>query len=885
MQWNLWWIINICLHSKGINSPHLGRCGFLTAPMQGVNIILKSTIKKMLVAVIILGTLWIPTTQAQETEPSDRDSQAYTQTLRWKGGDVLPGQLLESKPGTVRWSSPYFTDDLVVDIDVLDSVVFPERSVPATEAFRVGTVSGDVWMADIVDSDDQTFLFSSKRHGQFRVSREAIYILERQMHPNLIFDGSRLTDWELPERDVNDRLQQFRKNTQSSWYADREGHPRTDKIKAKIFHPLDLPQRFEIDLELASTVRPPGFVFALGKNIYDTLRLETWVNELVVVQGTLFESVSTIQPDQRSFRLRLVYDGDAEVLEVFDFAGDLLLKLDGVKQTVEEPGLYVYNRGQNLTVRRLRVYRNPVGFAEQQVDFSKPRIHMMDGQVVYGKLFVEKEDIYVLDADGTRRNVDLQEIDRVVQPGTALVDMEHLVAITYPDGAILQGEIVGVNPDGVVLQTTFADEPVTCGIAGASLLRIEPNGSGTRREIKGRDKLFHPSGTLHGRVLLDGQDETLIRWKPIGALEAVRLASTWATRIERNSRRASKTWPYSTAQSRHVLHLRNGENIPCQISAYDGSTVSFQSPFISGERVDSAYVKALEFSGRTHTKDDDKRQRNATRTGRGEGPFFALEGGEFKFNDPNIQKIEIITRHEEVGPGAKNEPKVRKVTIHRGNGEGAEIIIDGENIEELEPGDMLMLKNLPGVGEWIVEPSQQEPKSDGLSVKLTRALTVPRFNRDNPPSHILVAENGDMKRGKLIGLDGEAIQFDSKLRQFSMPVDRVVRVVEVSVDGGQRSAISSQKNNHRSESGSQESLAIRSEVGIKLTDGSILIFEPLEVKDGELLGKSSIYGAVAVPVDSIEHFYFGNTSESFKTAFEAWVVRPAKEPTFSDNPQ
>ena len=759
MQWNLWWIINICLHSKGINSLHLGRCGFLTAPMPGVNIILKSTIKKMLVAVIVLGTLWIPTTQAQETEPVGQDSQTYMQTLRWKSGDVLPGTLLESTPGTIRWASPYFLDDLVVDIDVLDSVIFPEQSIPATEAFRVGTVSGDVWMADIVDSDDNTFLFSSERHGRFRVNREAIYSLERHAHPNLIFDGSRMTDWELqlPKGNVKKSLLLSGRG-RSDWYADREGHLRTDKIKAKIFYPLDLPQHFEIDLEFASSVRPPGFVFALGKNLYEALRLETWVNELVVVQGTQFEPVLTIQPELRSFRLRLIYDGDAAVLQVFDFAGNLLLKLDGVKLTAEEPGLYIYNRGQNLTVRRLRVYRNPTNSIKQGVDSSKPRVRMMDGQVVYGKLFVEKEDSYVLEADGTRRNIDLRQIDRVVQPGTALVEAEYPVTMTYPDGAVLQGEIAQVNPDGVVLQTAFSDEPVTCGIAGASRLRIEPSDSGTRRQIIGKDKLFYSSGVLHGRVLLDGQDGTLIRWKPLGALEEVRLASTWATRIERNNRRASKTWPYNAAQSRHVLHLRNGENIPCQISDYDGATVGFQSPFIDTQHIDSAHVKALEFSGRTHVKGSDKgqnRRRNTTRAGREEGPAFNFKDGKLGFENPNVQKIEIITRHEEIGPGAKNAPKVRKVTVHRGNGEGAEIIIDGENVEELEPGDMLMLKNLAGVGDWIeLEPSQEEPKSDGLNVKLKRALTVPRFSRDNPPSHILVAENGDMKRGKLLNFNG-----------------------------------------------------------------------------------------------------------------------------------
>ena len=587
-------------------------------------------LRRLLIVVAALMVLWTPMVRAQETETL----QAYTQTLRWKNGDVLPGRLLESTSGVIRWESPYFSDDLVVDIGVLDSVVFPKQSVPATEAFRVGTVSGDILIADIVDSDDDTFLFSSERHGGFRVDRAAIYSLERRVHPNLIFDGSQLTNWELPKRNAREPVLLFGGDARSDWYADRGGHPRTDKVKAKIFHALDWPQRFEIDLELASATRPPGFVFALGKNLYEALRLETWVNELVVVQGTLFEPVLTIQPDLRNFRLRLAYDGGTDVLEVFDFAGNLLLKLNEVGETVEESGVYIFNRGQNLTVRRLRVYQQPIGAAKQQVDASKPRIRMMNGQIVYGKLFVEKENTYVLDESGMRHDIDVAQIDRVVQPGAALTEMEHPVALAYPDGTVLRGKIAQVNPEGVLLQTAFADELVACAFAGASLLRVELRSSAHHAEIEDEDRLFHSSGNLRGRVLFEAVDGSFIRWQPVGVSEAVRLADTRTVRIERNNRHASKMWPFDTSQFRHVLHLRNGESIPCQILSYSETTVGFQSPFINAHLIDSAHVKALEFSGRTHANYMD----SPRTTGNRPSPIVFGPGGE---NVVNI-KIEVV---------------------------------------------------------------------------------------------------------------------------------------------------------------------------------------------------------------------------------------------------
>ena len=851
---------------------------------------MRRNLKRLLVVAAALTVLWTPIIQAQQT----RTFQADTQTLRWKNGDVLPGKLLESASGVIRWASPYFLDDLVVDIGVLDSVIFPRQSAPAMEAFRVGTVSGDIWIADIVDSDEDTFLFSSERHGRFQVNREAIYTLERRVHPNLIFDGSQLTNWELPQN-VNKPMLLFGRDTLSEWYADRGGHPRTDKVKAKIFHALDWPQRFEIDLELASTARPPGFVFALGKNLYEALRLETWVNELVVVQGTLFEPVLTIQPDRRNFRLRLAYDGDTGVLEVFDFAGNLLLKLDEVGQTVKESGPYIYNRGQNLTVRRLRVYRQPVGSTKQQVDSSKPRVRMMNGQVVYGKLFVEKESTYVLDAGENRHDIDIQQIDRVIQPGAAFVEMEQPVALTYPDGAVLRGKIAQVNPNGVLLRTAFANEPIECVFAGASLLRVELSGPKNHgKPIEDEDRLFHPSGNLRGRVLFDMEDGSFIRWKPVGASKAVRLARTpnstpiqdskarvggsiRRAHIERNNRRASKMWPFDTSLFRHVLHLKSGESIPCQILSYNEMTVGFQSPFISAHLIDSADVKALEFSGRTHANYIDRTDKTQS-----EHPFLVFKNGAIDLRGANIEEIIV----EERRWGVDGVPDLAKVFK-----EGGEIELKDGNVIFMADGKKIEFR--PGQNLDEILFNHVESKDHKLDEKLERALTVPRFNRDTPPNHILVAENGDMKRGKLLGFNGETIQFDSKLRQFSVPIDRVARVVDVSVNSDQQSAISSQQSTVSEEifdrpkasfTESQKPKATQSEVSIRLTDGSILIFEPLEVVDGELLGRSPIYGALTVPIDSIQHLYFGDTTESFESAFEAWVVRPAKEPVFGDEP-
>ena len=809
-------------------------------------------LKKILTAVAVLTALWFPTVQAEETE----------MLLRWKNSDVLPGQLLESKDGKIRWASPYFLDDLVLDVNVLDAVVFPKTPDLATETFRVRTVSGDVWIADLIGSDDNTFLFSSKRHDQFRVKRAAVFSLEHRNNFTPLFDGAQLTHWKSfrSKKDIDDPLLLVFHEPTFDWHRDSEGDLHTSQNKAELFHALKWHKHFEIDLALAFTEHPPSFVFALGKDLYQALRLEVWSDKLVAVQGTLFQPVLTIQPEQRNLRLRLTYNESAGVLRVYDFTGNLLLRLEGVKPTVKESGPYIQNRGKGLTVQALKIYRQPVSEATaQQVDFTKPHVYMMNGQIVQGKLFVQKESAYVLDTDGTQQDIDLQQVSRVVQPEippTALDVGTGLPRsyIEYPDEVVLHGKITQVNSDSVMLQTAFAEVPVTCSLAGAPQLRFDTN-SDTNRTIQKGDRLFHASGTLGGDVLFhENRGTSLIQWKSRGALKPVRLANNQTIHIRRFLQPTSKeSRHFDTTQFPHALHLQTGETFPCHITTYDGKTINFQSPFIRaqhvGVRLPNPYIKALEFSDRTSVPSSD----NMSTTNRWHSIQFTLTEGE---NVPQNRKIQII--------------KISK--------DGKQKVIKGDfnliRLENgmLENGTIVLIENNKGPRkapnpDWMeLSTEPHESETNKLDEELERALTVPRFNRDNPPNHILVANTDDMLRGKFLGLNGQMLQFDSKLRRFSVPIERVARVVDVRGDSV------------------RQSLTTQTEVRVTLTDGSMLIFEPIEVKDGKLIGRSPVYGEVSLPVSSIEYLYFGEKAKSFKKPFEKWIIRPAKEPASGDKP-
>ena len=726
------------------------------------------------IVVTVLAALWIVTAQAQE--PAMR--------LRWKNGDILPGKLMESDPGTVCWASEYFSDNLIADIKVIDSILFPKQPAPLTEAFQISTVSDDVWTADLIGADDNTYLFSSKRHGQVRVNRDAIYTLDRRKSPNLIFDGSQLTAWESSKADESKIPFLLDVDARSSWVPNAAGHLQTYHAKASIFCAFNLPKRFEIDLEFTST-EPPGFVLAIGESIRKALRLETWADEVVVIQGVRFMRVLTFGRHQRSIRLRLMFDDVDRTLNVFDVTGRLLVNVQDLEPITAKSGIFIRNRGRNLTIRRLSVYRQPTEGVRQQIDPSQPRVHMTNGQVAHGRLFVSEGTAYVLEAQGNRRNIDIARIDRIIQPKAELTSRGGPAELTYADGTVLRGRVEQLKTDRVILRTMFADEPMTCMLAGSSQLRLGQTAE-TRNRSKDDDHLFHALGRLRGNVLFDGKDASSILWQSVGTKAPVRLAPTGKYGIRQSSKRVSQESLFDTERFPNMLHLKNGEVIPCQALSYDEKMFGFQSPFIIEREIDSPFVKGIEFT-----------------------------------------------------PSERPDP-------------------NGESSTELD---------------WLhkTRDAKQKPSLGIDPVKLERALTVPRFNRDNPPSHLLVAHTGDFKRGKLLGFNGQTIQFDSKLRKLTIPINRVARIIDVS----------------RLEEQSNKPVMVNNAsnlVQITLADRSILIFEALRSQDGMLSGYSPIYGAVTVPVNSIHYLHFGGyEGKSLKSVFEEWVVRPSKEPEFGGN--
>ena len=889
--------------------------------------------RKRIPFIILIG-LWLVVFLCQVSSSGEVATRLY-----WKNGDSLSGQLSasDSEPPNsevhVHWSSPLFLDDLIIDIDALAKITFPESPASTSGAFRIGNVSGDVWTADLVAANNSTFLFSSQRFGRVRVNRDTVYSMNRRVNPNLIFDGSQLSAWgisldapiknlvykvftgdwtwgdpfpdllqlkpidqgiltagyldlglaEMEEHfamsfegqleieetgeyqfdlsaddaarlyidgkqisgfnlkeEADDKQVEFmgngrnldirltkgrhslrveyldyggearlslsimtpnrnkvslvKENKSSIWQNAPGGHPMTSRAQAKIFRPLQLLDRFAVELEFISTGQP-RFVFALGEDLEQVLRLETWGNELVVVQDTVFEPVLTIDEEQHDLRLRLVFDSQTNELQVYDITGQLLIEIDQVSIIAEGLGIYIHNRGSDLTLQRLSVYHQTSEVSQGPIDPTRSRIYLIDGQVIYGRLFMTDGQAYVIAENQQRQDIDLTQLDRIASTGVRLAINTANSYLVYNNGALIKGEIQEVQPDQVTLRTDFSNEPVVCELTGLESIQFPVNEIEYEPDNPVDDLLRLESSVLRGELTFD-TSSTPLNWLPAGATKSLALTNHVSAIIDRNRSVLKPGLPFNVLEFPSLLHLKNGEVIPCAVISYNEDELSFKSPFIIGTTIESKQVKAIHFNPARELNYDE---------------LNTTTSGLFGWLDTILGAIERET-------------------------------------------------NVP-----LIDP-----------IKLERALTVPRFKRDSPPSHVLVAKTGDLMRGSLLEIRGQMIQFDSKLRTVSLPVNRIMQVVDVS--SPEESGVDKQKDQLETRPDSKAKV-----VRVDLSDGSILIFEPLTTAEGQLLGNSPFYGEMTIPIETIQRLTVGEFEEdNFDSLFAEWVVRPGKEPEFGE---
>lgn len=829
--------------------------------------------------------------------------------LRWRNGDVLPGRLLESQSNKILWSSDLFLDEMEISTSVLDSIRFTTSGAQKEGEFKVETVYGDRFTADLSAADATGFSFNHPRFGAVQIKRDAISALTRVDSKQLIFDGSGITEWNAmadgpikdlkfktyqgswqwsedfpelfklrPQREgsyrrgfiqtelggvatkfamvftgfidvkqsgvhtfqlrADDRARLFLNqelvievngnrsgvitdstflqageyavrleflnyggaayaeaswtnpdgirtalsgdNINVGWHSSADLTPNTDENQAELSRSLDLPDQYEILLNLSSS-EIPTFVFTVGEQnqgfgFRSTWTLETWDDELIFMKDEIFESILTMDKNQKNLRLRFLVDKSTRQLVIADHERRVIRRLTNVEAATGGSLVRLRNRGRDLSLHQLSIFRRNFPDLDRIDKGHFPLLFMSDGALMEGDLYFENGSASTVasatETEGVEgvegieevsQPIEIKDLDRLELNSQAPKPADHSALLVYKDGSIIRGNLIQSNEEDIQLETAFSNEFIHCKFEGLSIFHFNdsnPSAGAVDEKDPRLDVLKSSLGAVHGELVF-GFEETPLQWKSLGSESTVRLASREGVRIERGDKQGTPDPGYDQEIYPSVVHLENGETIPCSIQSWTPTELNVKSPFLSGNQIPSDAIRALVFNASFAPVKWDER-------------------------------------------------------------------------------------------------------------KMQRTLTVPRFSRGNPPTHILSAKNGDVMRGRLLGIQGASLQFQSKLQNFNIPIERLVQCVRVELptENNQPSALFQIEERH-------------GKVRAELTDGSVFEFMAREIEKALIRGSSDLYGALSIPIESVQELTIGDFENwRHKKSFQQWTLQPAREPDF-----
>ncbi len=605
-------------------------------------------------------------------------------------------------------------------------------------------------------------------------------------------------DAELPE--VDGQL--------DGWTSSEDGRLRTSGNDS-LFLDIDLPPSFEMEVEIHSS-GSPRFSLGLGQSLQhvsreDSFWLETWDDALVATRGDFFEVVKILDPQERELRLRLCYDLQSRLLEVLDYKGALMARWEGAQVVTGQTTFSLQNEGTDLEVARICIYRTASGIPEEFQ--SGKRIRLSGGNVLPGDLLHDPETGRWIVASGeSGRELDLEDVKRVYFPmAEAGSQPTGDALLSYGDGISLKGRLLGADGESLRLATELSEQPLEFSREGLAALQLlvssEPFVGQTRHVLHLGDDL-----EFSGR-LLSGDGENPLLWRPEGASSPQPLPQTGPLRIVANSpvnrRFADTEYP-------HMVRLFGNQSLYCRVVACGEGRLELEAPLLGRRSLPLDRVRAIEMD-REPFRLDEENPRN-------------MPPGRWIGNPPMPQMPPRMVWDPELG----------------------ELIA-----RELDPEEQIEIMREFGAGIWS-RVGEETEEQDGVGDLVRQALRVPRFGGRPPPTHLVVARNGDVLRGELVSMDEEDLLLRTRISERRLGLDLVRQVVRIAVpgDGGPEGKIR-----------------------VKLSGGQALLFEEMSAQFGDLVLQSGIHGRSEIPLAEVRELALGDHPAE-PDPYRDWVVMP-----------
>ena len=852
--------------------------------------------------------------------------------LRWRNGDMMPGDLVEGGGGRIRWSNLHWPEPWTLDAGSLESVGFDKPESAPGGTWRILTYAGDSLVADLEGGDDPHFRVSSPILGEMRIRREAVWEMERMDDPDdhRIFLADSYRDW-----------------------LESGGGP----ISGLRYRIHRLGEGWDVE----------GFV-------PDYAGMEP-IAEGRLPNGRIdFESVSFEGPRAAVYEGEIELRGDAWTLGLFrpSYSGSVLAGVNWARLTVGEHSLSLDRRDpENYDMKiatelttgiRLMPGRYPLRFEFIGEDADHP-IHASlcsgddagiesDPRNPYSLMSMGSEPVpgWSAGPDGLLKTTEEQAtVFREVRIPESFELEAELSSGSSPRFVLGLGKTIAAARSSDAFRVeTWGEALVATRGKSFETLRILEEGE---REVRlllryhGPDRLLHVFG-LNGALLArwegariesghsgiclynEGNDLTVgrIRLSRLDGGPAVtgfgesrvRLRGGEVLRGRLRRHPTTGAWSVASGEGVRKVELARVDRIvrpprakapaPADVMLVYGrwarirgllqevtpgamilSTDLSEEPVVCS-REGLSSLRFLSPGSRWNATDHILKTGDYSLKGKlelkgGQEPLWWLPEGALR-SQPVASRFEGRIERATAGSPSGNLPHLIRLY---GNMRlpGRLISLDEEQLVieafllgrrviasrhlralELDRDPLLpafrdrdrrserspeALEAIPGIPPPGSRSSGDPPRDGEVLERIGKALLIPRHQRDDPPTHLVVARNGDVQRGNLISIDQDSLRLGSRLRIKTLDRDLVRRVVRIA--GTDREPVA---NRFR--------ILIRN--GMLLGGGSVS-------SNGEnLVLESPALGRCEIPPDMIQELILGDFELSrHSDPYRDWVAR------------
>jgi thiol-disulfide isomerase/thioredoxin len=674
----------------------------------------------------LLASCLFEQADAQQADAQQADDSLSV--LRIQGGDTYRGRLAASQnPQQLLWNCPSFLEPIAFPWDALqlvqvqDALGDPTQNNPlGKNPFCAELKTGEVVSGELVSIQPDRIELDVPQVGKVSLATENLRYLLR-----IIPGGSQAVEV-LSAQDWEQVLPATRNGRATKWYL-KAGEISTDTSGTTISQWAQLPELATIDLDVAWDQASPNWWMTLGEPRRMELQVRKLQNKKLLNVTLLLENsadadVTTIQlpyEEDQSIKLRLLCDATKGVYVLMK-DNQVLGRLKGnIKERfVGRTKVSFTNTALGvLTLRDLRISRNAFSIPSEaaEVEPNRPANGQFEWMTKARGTFFGS----ILNAPADNDGQGSVKVQGIAQSPISL-GFEEIERIEFPLESVPPNQVTTVE---LINGMRFA--------SSALQSRTEASFEGIDIDVAGK-KLPVPLSQIKRiskrplPIVEDPQPKTIAEAQKIvvqrlitdDAVSTGRIASV----AQHTPSSKTFTWLAKNAVAPVALNPRADGAIEPMVIQLAGSTQKRTKPTENLANV------------RTDTPPNDN---DVGRPLKPEDPSLFLFSGDC---------FPAMVRRGDADEFFFESPLFPKQSIEQALVRGVRFV-DYRGVDKIDRATRL------------------------------RLLTLPRVQRNNPPSHLVVSRDGDLLRGKLIHFDRDQLVVDVRGEQRTILVKNIAELI------------------------------------------------------------------------------------------------------------